>query len=163
MIDLHIHDAHFIRLICGMPKSVHSVGRMRGAVADFFTTQFTFDDPRLVVSATSGVIDQQGRPFNHAYEIYLEKATLLFEFAVIGGKPTLAMPVTLLTANGRVTRPKLGSGDPIDTFAAELAEVVRSVRTGEPSALLDGELARDALILGEKQTQSIVRGRAVRV
>lgn len=163
MIDLHIHDAHYIRLICGMPKAVHSVGRMRGEVADFFTTQFVFDDPELVVSATSGVINQQGRPFNHAYEIYLEKATLLFDFAVIGNKPTMSMPVTLLTANGRVTKPKLGSGDPIDSFAAELAEVVRSVRTNTPSPLLAGELARDALLLGEKQTQSIVRGRSVKV
>ena len=163
MIDLHIHDAHYIRLICGMPKAVHSVGRMRGEVADFFNTQFLFDNPQLVVTATSGVIDQQGRPFNHAYEIYLEKAMLLFDFAVIGNKPTLSMPVTLLTANGRVTRPKLGSGDPIDSFAAELNEVVRAVRPTTPYPLLDGELARAALILGEQPPQSIIRGRTVRI
>ena len=36
MLDLHIHDAHFIRLVCGMPKAVQSVGRMRGEVVERF-------------------------------------------------------------------------------------------------------------------------------
>jgi predicted dehydrogenase len=156
MIDLHIHDAHFIRLICGMPKAVHSIGRMRGEVAEFFNTQFLFEDPSLVVTATSGVIDQQGRPFTNGYEIYLERATLLFE-------SWTGTPVTVLKDNGRVSRPKFTPGDEIDDFAAELTEAVRSVRTKTPSALLDGELARDALILGHRQTQSIARRRTVNV
>ena len=156
MIDLHIHDAHFIRLICGMPQSVHSVGRMRGEVAEFFSTQFLFDDPSLVVTATSGTIDQQGRPFTHGYEIYFEKATLYFEsFA--------ETPLTVLDSDGNVTRPELGSPDILDAFPLELAEAARSVENNTPSALLDGILARDALILGHKQTQSIVERRTVRI
>ena len=79
MIDLHIHDAHFIRLTCGMPRAVHTLGRMRGEVVESFNTQFFFDDPDLLVTATSGVINQQGRTFTHGFEIYLEKATLLFD------------------------------------------------------------------------------------
>ena len=55
---------------------------MRGEVVENFNTQFFFDDPALVVTATSGVIAQQGRPFTHGFEIYLERATLLFDFAV---------------------------------------------------------------------------------
>ena len=47
---------------------------------------FEFADPRLTVSATSGVINQQGRPFTHGFEIHLEKATLLYELAVLGGE-----------------------------------------------------------------------------
>ncbi len=156
MIDLHIHDAHFIRLIAGMPSSVHSVGRMRGEVAEYFNTQFLFDDPSLVITATSGVINQQGRPFTNGYEIHLERATLLFE-------SWTETPVTVLTDNGRVTRPKFAPGDEIDDFAAELTEATKAVRTGRPSALLDGQLARDALVLGQKETQSIVRRRAVKV
>ena len=156
MIDLHIHDAHFIRLICGMPKAVHSVGRMRGEVAEFFTTQFLFDDPTLVVTATSGVINQQGRPFTHGYEIYLEKATLLFESFT-------ETPLTVLTEDGQVEKPDLGSPDMLAAFPIELAEAVRCAETNTPSNLLDGALARDALILGHKQTQSIVERRAVEV
>ncbi len=44
VIDLHIHDAHFIRLVCGMPKGVFSRGRMRGDVVEYVDTQFLFDD-----------------------------------------------------------------------------------------------------------------------
>jgi predicted dehydrogenase len=156
MIDLHIHDAHFIRLICGMPTSVQSVGRMRGEVAEFFNTQFLFDDPSLVVTATSGVINQQGRPFTNGFEIHLEKATLIFD-------SWMEQPVTVLTNTGRVIKPKLPVGDEIDDFAGELTEATRSVAKNVPSAMLDGELARDALILGQKQTQSIVRRRPVKV
>ncbi len=156
MIDLHIHDAHFIRLICGMPKAVHSVGRMRGEVAEFFSTQFLFEDPSLVVTATCGVIDQQGRPFTHGYEIHLEKATLFFESFT-------ETPLTVLTADGQVERPELGSPDILDAFPLELDEAVRSIDTGTPSKLLDGALARDALILGHKQTQSIVERKTVEV
>jgi predicted dehydrogenase len=163
MIDLHVHDAHFIRLICGMPRAVQSVGRMREKVVEHFHTQFLFDDPALVVTAHSGVVYQQGRAFTHAFEIYLERATLLFDFAVIGDQGVVAMPLTVLADKGKVLRPKLGSGDPVDAFVAEVTEVVRAVGKNAPSALLAGELARDALILCQKQTESVLRGRAVKV
>ena len=102
MLDLHVHDAHFIRLTCGMPRTVQCAGSMRGEVVERFHAQFRFDDPELIVTAASGVIAQQGRPFTHGYEIYLEKATLLYDFAVIGGEPVLAMPLTVLTHDGQV-------------------------------------------------------------
>jgi predicted dehydrogenase len=156
MVDLHIHDAHFVRLLCGMPKAVHSVGRMRGRVAEFFNTQFLFDDPSLVVTATCGVVNQQGRPFTHGYEIQFEKATIFFESFT-------ETPLTLLTEDGKVEKPELGSPDILDAFPQELQEAVRCVEANTPSTLLDGELARDALILGHKQTQSIVERRTVEV
>lgn len=163
MLDLHVHDAHFIRLVCGMPRAVQSVGRMRGEVVEQFTTQFIFDDPALVVTAAGGVINQQGRAFTHAYEIYLERATLLFDFAVIDGEGVTVMPVTLLDSKGKVVRPKLGGGDAIDPFAAELTEMLRAIHTGKPSPLLAGDLARDALLLCQRQTESVKRGKAVKV
>ena len=54
LLDLHVHDAHFIRLTCGMPAAVYSRGRMRGEVVEFVQTQFLFDNPGLVVGAISG-------------------------------------------------------------------------------------------------------------
>ena len=162
MLDLHVHDAHFIRLICGMPKAVQSVGTMRGEVVERFTTQFIFDPP-CTITATSGAINQQGRPFTHAYEIYLEKATLFFEYAALAQVGDLVTPLTVLLDNGKVLRPKLGSGDPQDGFVAELTEMVRAVRSNTPSPLLAGELARDAVILCQKQTESVRRGRPVKV
>ena len=162
MIDLHIHDAHFIRLICGMPNAVQTIGRMRGEVLELFNSQFIYDGGPMV-TASCGALMQQGRPFTHAFEIYLEQATLLFDFATIGTNPTLAIPLTVMTNDGRITQPKLGSGDPVDSFAEEIGEVVKSIRSKTPSALLNGELARDALLLCHKQTQSAARGRIVKV
>ncbi|MEE9602163.1 MAG: Gfo/Idh/MocA family oxidoreductase [Thermoguttaceae bacterium] len=159
MLDLHVHDAHFIRLLFGMPNAVQSVGSMRGKVVERFNSQFRFDDSDLLVTASSGVIDQQGRPFMHAYEIYLEKATLLFEAGTVGGEPA-GTPLTVLNNKGKAVRPKLPAVDP---FVAELTEVVRSIAKGTVSPLLGGDLARDALTLCHKQTQSVVRGRAVKV
>jgi len=161
MLDLHVHDAHFIRLVCGMPSAVQTVGRMRGEVVELFSSQFLFEGKDLVVSAQSGTINQQGRPFVHAFEIYLEKATLLYDLG--GVADTAAVPLTVLTENGKKQQPKLGAGDPIEAFQAEIKEVVQCVKKETPSALLDGGLARDALVLCQKQTQSAQRGRPVKV
>jgi predicted dehydrogenase len=162
MLDLHVHEAHFIRAVCGMPSAVQSVGSMRGEVVERFTSQFLFDDRDLVVTASSGVINQQGRPFTHAYEIYLEKATLLFDAAEIDKDWVVGYPVTVLLDNGKVLRPKLAGGDPRDSFVAEIKEVLRAIRTGTPSVLLNGGLARDAIVLCEKQTKSVQSGRRVK-
>jgi predicted dehydrogenase len=161
MLDLHVHDAHFIRLVFGMPRSVQCAGNMRGEVVERFHAQFQFDDPELVVGAASGVIAQQGRPFTHAYEIYLEEATLLYDFAVIGGAPTMAMPVTVLTCDGQVQRPELPGGDAITPFENELTEVVQAVQSRVPSPLLAGSLARDAVVICQKETESVVTGQRV--
>ena len=163
MLDLHVHDAHFIRLVCGMPRAVFTTGRMRGDVAEYFTSQFLFGDPSLVVTATSGVIQQQGRAFCAAYEIHLEKATLLYDFSVLDGQPVVATPLTVLTAKGKVERPVMKSSDPVDSFVAELTEATRAVKSGQRSALSDGELARDAVTLCERQTVSLAKGKVAAI
>jgi len=158
-VDLHVHDAHFIRVLCGMPKAVQTVARLRDDVLELFSSQFHFDAP-LVVTAASGVIAQQGREFVHAFEIYLEKATILFDSGGINKDGSPATPLTLLDERGRVVRPKIKAEDP---FVAEIKEVVTAVRSNTPSTLLSGDLARDALVLCQKQTQSAQRGRPVKV
>jgi predicted dehydrogenase len=164
LLDLHIHDAHFIRLLCGMPEAVYSSGRTRGEVVEFLTTQFVYPaKERLSVTATSGVLYQQGRSFTHAFEIYLEKATLLYDFAVIDGQGVVAMPLTVLDSKGKVTKPELGAADPIDAFEAELAAAAKAVKTGTPSPISSADLARDALILCQKQSESVFKGKLVKV
>ncbi len=156
LLDLHIHDAHFIRLLFGMPKAVQSVGRMRNDVPSYFNTQFLFDEPDLVVTATSGVIDQQGRPFTCGFEIHFEKATLLFDVF-------MNMPVTVLTADGKVEQPKLPEGDEVDFFAGELKEAYQAVKNETPSSMLDGQLARDALVMCHRQIDSIQKQKQIKL
>ncbi|MDR3109253.1 MAG: Gfo/Idh/MocA family oxidoreductase [Planctomycetaceae bacterium] len=148
LLDLHIHDAHFIRLLFGMPKAVQSVGRMRGDVPEYFNTQFLFDDKNLVVTSTSGCIMQQGRPFTHGYEVHFEKATLLCE-SFSGVVPTV------LTAEGKVEKPELPQLDEVGIFTNEMIEATTSAANNKPSAMLDGILARDALLLCHKEMEAV--------
>lgn len=160
VVDLHIHDAHFIRLLCGMPRSVFSTGRFRGDVVEFVNSQFLFEKDVPTVTAASGVVQQQGRSFTHAFEVYLERATVLYDSAVICGEATAVMPLTVLTPDGKAVRPELHDGD---AFEAELGDTVKAVRTGKPSPLLEGSLALDALVLCHKQTESVRRRRTVKI
>jgi predicted dehydrogenase len=162
LVDLHVHDAHLIRYLLGMPKAVVSQGRMRGEVVEYCETFFQYDDPRLVVSAASGVIQQQGRGFTHAFELHLERATLHYDFAAFSDQAEL-MPLKILTSDGQVLRPDLGDADPVTAFVAEISEVASAVASGKPSALLGGDLARDAIALCYKQTESVRTRATVKV
>lgn len=162
LFDLHVHDAHFIRLLFGMPTGVFSCGRVRGEVVDYCNSIFKFEDPEIAVACTCGVINQQGRPFTHGFEIHLEKATLQFEFQSFVDIPE-SMPLKVLAEDGNVIRPELGDGDPIHAFGREIAEVVRCLSDGESSDVLNGRLARDAIEICQIQSQSVKTGKFVKV
>jgi predicted dehydrogenase len=163
MLDLHVHDAHFIRLVFGMPQEVTTSGSQRNGLPEFWYSQFRFADRDLVVEATSGTINQQGRPFTHAFEIHLEQATLMFDFAVLGGAGRYLCEPTLLDSSGDVQRPELAGGDPIDAFVTELREVTQSVRDGKTSEILGAILAQDAMRMCEAQAASLQSGKPVQV
>jgi predicted dehydrogenase len=164
LVDLHVHDAHFIRLLFGMPTAVTSLGRLRDGVVEYCMSQFQFKDQSLGISAASGVINQQGRSFTHGFEMHFEKATLYFDLAVLAGGKLQITPLTLLDNKGNAEPVKLPEGDPmLAAFEAEIKEVVRSIRTGEPSGLLSGESARDAIVLCHKQAQAVKCGRTVKI
>ena len=77
MLDLHIHDAHFIRLVFGMPQEVVTCGRMRGELPEFWHSQFQI---RRSGARRCGHerYDRPARPGVHArFEIHLERATLI--------------------------------------------------------------------------------------
>ena len=160
LFDLHVHDAHFIRLLFGMPTGVYSSGRMRGEVVDYCNSIFQFEDPSLVVSSTCGVINQQGRPFMHGYEIHLEQATIQFEFQAFADQAE-TMPVKVLTEGGTVLRPELGDGDPVHGFCREIEEVTKCVSENRDSKILNGALARDAIEICQMQAQSVAQRRIV--
>jgi predicted dehydrogenase len=164
LVDLHVHDAHFIRLLFGMPTAVTSQGRMRGKVVEYCVSQFEFKNKALVVTSASGVINQQGRSFTHGFEIHLEKATLYFDLAVLAGGQLQVTPLTLVNGKGKAEQPKLPAVDPmLAAFEYEVQEVARSIASKKPSALLGGDLARDAIVLCHKQTQAVTSGKTVKI
>ena len=160
LFDLHVHDAHFIRLLFGKPVGVFSSGRTRNDVVDYCNSIFKFEDPSLVVTATTGVINQQGRPFTHGYEMHFEKATIHFEFAGLADTPE-TMPIKVLHEDGSVERPELGDGDPVFAFGREINEVVACLSEDRTSEVLNGGLARDAIEICQLQAESVKSGKYV--
>ena len=158
-LDLHIHDTHFVALVHGVPKAVHSRGVVDAGAVVYLSTQYLFDAEVPAVSAVSGASSQAGRPFTHGYEIACERATLSFSFANLAGIGQLSMPVTVILPDGSIDRPDLGAGDPIDAFEAELTEAVEAIEQRKPSPLLEGTLARQALAICLAEIESVSSGR----
>ena len=155
-VDLHIHDTHFIGLLCGVPGKVFSAGLEENGTVRYLTTHYLYGKGGPVVSCSSGAVAMKGRPFVHGYEIYLERATLVYESG--------ATPLTLLTADGKARQPKLkGGGEATTAFTAEIQAAVDGIRAGREPDLLSGKLARDALVLCFKECQSVRTGKAVSV
>src|SRR5262245_5668468 len=154
-VDLHIHDTHYISLICGVPKQVFSTGVVDKGTVMHLTTQYLYGANGPSVSCTSGALTMKGREFIHGFEIYLEKATL-----VLSG----ITPLQVLTADGKVTVPKFkGGGDPVTAFIAEIQTAVDAVASGKEPELLSAKLARDALVLCHNECKSVLTGKAVPV
>ncbi len=153
-VDLHIHDTHFIGLLCGVPRQVFATGVVENGTVVHLTTQYLYGSGGPSVTCTSGAITMKGRPFIHGFEIYLEKATLIYD----GSRP-----LQLLTANGKVKAPLKAGGDVLKAFTTEIQTAVDAVETGKEPDLLSGKLARDALVLCQKECESVLTGKPVTV
>jgi predicted dehydrogenase len=155
-VDLHIHDTHFIGLVCGVPRQVFATGVEESGAVQYLTTLYLYGPGGPAVSCSSGAVAQKGRPFVHGYEIYLERATLVYESGTV--------PLTVLTADGKTEQPALpGGSDATAAFTLELQAAVDGVKSGKEPDLLSGKLARDALVLCHKECESVRTGRAVPV
>jgi predicted dehydrogenase len=155
-VDLHIHDTHFIGLVCGVPKKVFAVGTVEKDAVTYLTTSYLYGPGGPAVTCSSGAVSMGGRPFAHGFEIYLERASLIYDS---GGTP-----LTLLTADGKSSQPTLaGGGDPLSAFADEIQTAVDGVASGTEPDLLSGQLARDALVLCHRECESVKTGAAVAV
>lgn len=156
LLDLHVHDAHFIRFAFGMPSEVTTRGRMREGLPEHWHSLMQFAGSELIVHATSGAIPYPGRPFLHGFEIQLDRAMLTFEFSVVGEEGTYSRPPMLLTCDGKVQFPKLGEGDPMNAFEAELKHVANVIENNAPLGALDPKLAEDALAICELERASML-------
>ena len=59
-VDLHIHDTHFIGLVCGVPPRVFATGVQTGGAVSYLTTQYLYGPGGPVVSCSSGALAQKG-------------------------------------------------------------------------------------------------------
>jgi predicted dehydrogenase len=161
-IDLHIHDNHFILVLCGRPQKVFSRGIVSDGFVNHVHTQYVYPDAQLAVSCVSGGIAATGLQFFQGFELYLEQATLVYSAGTIGGQWEAERPLTLITNNGKAVTPKLkGDGKWSAPFTAELQSAVDAIQEGKESPVLSGALARDALELCYAEAKSITSARPV--
>lgn len=163
-IDLHIHDNHYIGLLCGQPKAVFSRGLLMDGLVNHVTTQYLFENPDLSVSAISGGIAAAGLKFGHSLELFLEKATIQFDAGTYGDAWVVNRPLTLITNDGEVTSPNPGGGSEwCSAFTDELQTAVDGLQAGQEPRILSGQLALDALRICHAEAQSIATGQLVQL
>ncbi len=174
MIDLNVHDAHFIRMIFGNPQSITAIGSSVDAtgsdasktsdrqVAKYAHAVYQFENLKLAVASTGGVIDCPGRPFTHGFELNFEQATLQFEFSAFTDTCE-TMPLKVLTKSGEVVRPTLAITDDVTAFELEIADMVTSIESGVVTTKLSPTIARDAIHLAVCIQRSVVERRTVNV
>jgi predicted dehydrogenase len=152
-VDLHVHDTHFIGLACGVPKAISSTGVVENGVVQHLTTSYDYGPTGPSVTCTSGALAMSGRPFVHGYELYFEKATLVYMAGTC--------PLTLITSGKSEAVALSGGGDPISAFADEIQTAVDGVVSGRMPDLLSGTLARDALVMCHKECESVIARKPV--
>ncbi len=157
LIDLHVHDAHFIRLLFGMPKRVICSAEMRDGVVKYGYSLMEFDSPGCIVSTASGVSDQTARPFCHGFEIQFEKAAMQFELSALTQGVDI-LPLKVLGQDGVALAPDLPTSDEITAFSCEIDDAVASIRSGRVEPRLDGLIARDAIHICQCLQQSAESG-----
>ena len=155
-IDLHIHDNHYIGLMCGVPAKVFSRGLLKEGFVNHVCTQYLYDDPDLTVSCISGGIAAGQLKFAHSFELILEKATIQFDCGTYGEEWIVNRPLTLIPDEGEIETPDAGgSGEWCAAFTEEIQAAVDGVKSGTAPHVLSGKLACDALKLCYAEAESI--------
>ncbi len=155
-IDLHIHDNHYIGLLCGVPSKVFSRGLLKEGFVNHVCTQYLYDDPDVTVSCISGGIAAGQLKFAHSFELILEQATIQFDCGTYGDDWVVNRPLTVIPNEGPIETPDPGgSGEWCAAFTDEIQAAVDGVQAGVAPKVLSGELACDALKLCYAEAESI--------
>ena len=167
-LDLHVHDTHYVAVLCGVPAAVSSVGILRDGLIEHVQTNYHFDRANRAggpaVSSVSGGIAAKGLEFAHGFEAHFEKATVMYRGGTLAGEPFEDRPLTVVSQDGKVRSPKPKGGEEWNSpFTAELQAAVKAVRDHEVNPILSGEAALNALKLVAAETKSVATGKPVKL
>jgi len=153
VLDLHIHDTDYIQYLFGPPAAVRSFApKQDGTVLPEVLTSFGFDDGKLVTARASWLM-AQSFGFQMAFNIVLEKATIVYDSTA---EPTLK----LCLAEGQVVTPELAEGDGYQREISHFADLLTGKETVEVIPLAESERAVQIALA---QCESLRTGELVRL
>jgi len=143
---------------------VFSRGLLQDGLVNHVHTQYVYPKSDLAVSCVSGGIAAKGLAFGHGFELYLEKATIVFDAGTYGDEWVVNRPLSVIDQQGNVTNPELtGGSEWYSAFTEELQQAVNATQKGTEARILSGRLALDALRLCHAETASIEKGEVVKL
>jgi len=115
LVDLHIHDADFVRWCFGEPDEVHATGNL-----DHLTTLYRYADGPAHVVAEGGWDHTSGFNFQMRFVVVFEQATAEFDLA--------RDPQLTLSRGGETSAVELPEGD---GYLGEVRHLLDAVRSGK--------------------------------
>jgi len=163
-IDLHIHDNHYLGVLCGTPRQVFSRGLLKEGFVNHVSTQYVYAEPDLTVNSVSGGIAAPDLKFAQSFEFFLDDATIQFDVGTYGDQWVVNRPLTLISRSGGVTTPSPGGrSEWCGAFTEEIQAAIQAVQTGKVPAALSAETAMQALKICYAEAESIRQGRLIDV
>lgn len=142
LVDLHIHDADFVRWCFGDPRAVSSAG-----TADHLSTLYHFDDGPVHVTAEGGWDNAPGWSFRMQATVVFEEATADFD---IGRTPQLE-----LARHDGVEAVEVADTDGYD---GEVRHLLERIATGEGELRVNIDDAQALARLLEAERRSLESG-----
>jgi predicted dehydrogenase len=150
-LDLHIHDADFVRFCFGPPTAVNSRGYSKVTTGvDHLETQYAFDEVPLVV-AEGGWCMEGAYPFRMQYTVNFERATAVYDMLA-------SQPLVLYEKGAEAAAVPV---DSVMGYRLEIEYFINCVRQGRRPDVVTLRDGAEAVRLVEAEVQSVKEGRAV--
>jgi predicted dehydrogenase len=147
LVDLHIHDADFVRWCFGSPRAVSSAGTL-----EHVATQYDFADGPPLVVAEGGWDRARGMAFKMGYRVSFERAVAEYEGA--------RHEPLMLARDGDVSAVPLESGNGYDAEIRHILDLINGA-CDAPVVTIDDALAVARVL--EAERRSLETGGLVRV
>lgn len=143
ILDLHIHDADFVRFCFGEPTSVEASGYSKTTKGiDHVVTRYHFGDDSPVITAEGGWCMSDGFEFTMRYSVNFDRATAVFD---LGKNPHLR-----IAAEGE-ERVQLAEGDGYSREISCFLDCIEHSRQPDIVMIADGA-ASVRLIEAERES-----------
>lgn len=152
-LDMHIHDADWIRSVFGIPQAVASSGVKLSTGWDYLTTHYHYLDG-VSISARGGWCLPARAPFRMGYQAVFEGGVLEWDSAGEAG-------VAQTSDAGIETLLDEKSKDPLIAYRHQIAYFIDCLTKGIPVTRSSGYQARESVRLVLAEIESAASGQVV--